>query len=142
MKPFRPIAALLSLAAFAAVLHSQPLSSGSNHAYRPDRILVQPKPGLSPAALAGFHATQTTDVLQVFERIGRLQVLRVPDGETVEDFVGAYEVSGLVQFAEPDYIGDVFATPNGDGGTWDQIQCVPRRGCIDSSDKPLKSQTP
>jgi hypothetical protein len=90
--------------------------------HRPDRILVQPKPGISPAALANFHAAQTTEILQVFERLGRLQVQRVPDGQTVESLIDAYERSGLVEFAEPDYIGSVFATPNDpkylDGTLW------------------------
>src|SRR5436309_1014406 len=55
--------------------------------YDPDRILIQPRPGISLAALADFHAAQKIEVLQTFEGIGRLQVLRVPRSETVPGLI-------------------------------------------------------
>ena len=97
-------------------------SQTSPSAYRPDRILVQPKPGITPAALADFHAAQKIEVLQSFEEIGRLQILRVPESETVPGLIAKYQQSGLVEFAEPDFAGIVFATPNDpkfvDGTLW------------------------
>jgi len=91
-------------------------------AYDPDRILIQPRPRISLAALADFHAAQKIEVLQTFEGIGRLQVLRVPEGETVPGLIAKYQRSGLVEFAEPDFTGRVFATPNDpkftDGTLW------------------------
>ncbi len=97
-------------------------SQTSPSAYRPDRILVQPKPGITPAALADFHAAQKIEVLQTFEAIGRLQILRVPESETVPGLIAKYQRSGLVEFAEPDFAGIVFATPNDpkflDGTLW------------------------
>src|SRR5688500_4869926 len=71
--------------------------------YRADRILAMPKRGIHPAALANFHAAQGAMVLRAFEGIGGLQVLRLPKGSTIQSFVGRYEQSGLVEFAEPDY---------------------------------------
>src|SRR5438876_4224313 len=94
----------------------------SPSAYRQDRILVQPKPETSLAALADFHAAQKIEVLQTFEGIGRMQVLRVPEGETVPGLIAKHQRSGLVEFAEPDFTGRVFATPNDpkflDGTLW------------------------
>ena len=90
--------------------------------YREDRILVQPKARVDLAALADFHAAQKSEVLQTFERIGRLQVLSVPEGETVPGLIAKYQRSGLVEFAEPDYTARVFAAPNDpkflDGTLW------------------------
>ena len=84
----------------------------STAAYLKDQILVQPKPGTSLAALARFHDAQKGQVLRTFEGIGRLQIVSVPPGETVPGLVAKYQQSGLVDFAEPDYIGHVAAIPN------------------------------
>jgi len=73
-------------------------------AYRADRILLQPKAGISPAVLNNFHRARKGEVLRTFDGIGRLQVLRVPKGETVTNLIAQYQKSGLVEFAEPDYL--------------------------------------
>ncbi len=90
--------------------------------YRADQILIQPKKGVSPAALAKFHATQKVAVTKKFEALGNSQVLRVPPGETALDLVDKYQQSGLVEFAEPDYIFHANAAPNDplytDGTEW------------------------
>ena len=91
--------------------------------YREDRILIKPKHGVSPVALANFHSARQAEVLQTFEGMGRMQVVRIPKGETVQGFIAKYERSGLVEFAEPDYTGHIFATtPNDpkfvDGTLW------------------------
>jgi len=90
--------------------------------YLPDQILIQPKKNISPGALTSFHAIRQTAVLKNFENLGRLQVLRVPKGETVASLVSKYQQSGLVEFAEPDYIVHSDATPNDpkylDGTLW------------------------
>ena len=97
-------------------------SQAQSPVYRADRVLIQPKPGTCPAALAEFHSALKSEVLQTFDAIGGLQVLRVPDGETVQTLITKYEQSGQVEFAEPDYTGRVFATPNDpkflDGTLW------------------------
>ena len=91
-------------------------------AYRADRILVQPKPGISLGALADLHSALKSEVLQTFEGIGRLQVLRVPAAETAPGLITKYQQSGLIEFAEPDYTIRVFATPDDprflDGSLW------------------------
>jgi subtilisin family serine protease len=97
---------------FGGQLAPAPLTVAPSPAFRADRILVQPKPGVSPTALADFHSTRQAQPLGSFPGIGDLQILRVPDGETVPNLIAKYERSGLVAFAEPDYFGHVFATPN------------------------------
>ncbi len=72
-------------------------------AYRPDRILIKPNPKTSLATLAHFHAARKSMVLHTFNRMGGVQVLRVPKGETVQSLIAEYQHSGLVEYAEPDY---------------------------------------
>ena len=74
--------------------------------------MVQPKRGTSHEVLAMFHAAQQGKVLQTFEGIGGLQVVSVPAGEDVPSLIARYQQSGLVEFAEPDYFGQVAAAPN------------------------------
>src|SRR5207245_11433880 len=69
-------------------------------AYRADRILIQPTPAAGPAALADFHAAQKIEVLQTFEWIARLQVLRVPADETDPGLSAKYQLSARVAFVE------------------------------------------
>jgi subtilisin family serine protease len=87
--------------------------STSSPPYGPDRILIQPRRGTGVAALADFHAARGARVLRTFERLGGLQVVSVPAGETVPGLVAKYAQSGLVEFAEPDYTAQISATlPN------------------------------
>jgi subtilisin family serine protease len=87
-------------------------SPDSGPGYAEDRILIQPRPGTSREALARFHSVLQGRVLQSFDGIGRLQVVGLPEGETVPGFIAKYQRSGLVEFAEPDYIGHIAAIPN------------------------------
>jgi len=81
--------------------------------YREERILIMPKAGINLAALDNFHLARKGEVLRTFDGIGHLQVLHVPQGETVSSLISQYQKSGLVEFAEPDYVGHVYDTePN------------------------------
>ena len=80
-------------------IHAQ----ASDSDYRSDQILIKPKPGISRAALANFHAARKSTVVHTFDRMGQLQILRVPKGETVQSVIAEYQQSGLVEYAEPDY---------------------------------------
>jgi len=82
-------------------------------AYRTDRILIQPKAGIQQPALDEFVRARKGELLHTFNGIGRLQVMRVPKGESVASLIAQYQASGLVEFAEPDYFGQAFdTTPN------------------------------
>jgi subtilisin family serine protease len=91
--------------------------------YRSDQILIKPKPEVSSADLARFHSARNANVRQTFEGIGRIQVVRLPEGATVSGFISEYKNSGLVEFAEPDFFVHASATtPNDpqflDGTLW------------------------
>ncbi len=89
---------------------------------REDQILIKPKPGVDPVTLANFHSARHGKVLHTFERLGRVQIVRLPEGETVPGFIAEYRQGGLVEFAEPDYLVHASLTPNDpaylDGTLW------------------------
>jgi subtilisin family serine protease len=92
-------------------------------AYREDRILIKPKAGISQTVLNNFHLAQKSAVLRTFDGMGRLQILSVPNGATVQGLIAKYQKSGLFEFAEPDYLVHADATtPNDpkylDGTLW------------------------
>ena len=80
--------------------------------FRSDQILVQLKKDVSPNAIANFHAAHRSAVLKTFRHHNRLQLLQVPKNETVASLIAKYQQSGLVEFAEPDYIVHACAAPN------------------------------
>src|SRR5437667_14080 len=126
------LAQVISAAQTAGSFSSQVLAP----AYRADRILIQPKAAASLAALAFFHSALKSEVLQTFEGIGGLQVLRVPEGESVQSLIARYQQSNLVEFAEPDYTGRVFATPDDpkylDGTLWGLNNAGQKGGTADA----------
>jgi len=78
--------------------------------YRPDRFLMKPKKGLAPSTLANVHAVNRAQVLRTFDRIGDLQVVRLPAGADVMDFIARYQETGLFEYVEPDYIVHALVT--------------------------------
>ena len=97
-------------------------SQAATAVYRPDRILIQPRADIGLVTVGAFHAAQKSEVLRTFAGIGELQVLSVPEGETVPGLIAKYQRSGLVEFAEPDYEVHAALTPNDpkylDGTLW------------------------
>jgi len=81
-----------------------PAFGADNLAYRTDQIIIQPRAGVNHAALAAFHATRGTKIAQAFPAVGGVQVVTLPAGETVPSLIAKYQQSGLVNFAEPDYL--------------------------------------
>jgi subtilisin family serine protease len=115
---------LIKLGLICVWLSCHPVIFGAvTIAYRPDQILIQPKIGVSHAMLSAFHTAQGARMLREFPAVGGSQVITVPAGETVPGLIAQYQRSGLVNFAEPDYL--VYAdatTPNDpkflDGTLW------------------------
>jgi subtilisin family serine protease len=118
-----PALALILFAAFAppcarAVEPAQPPLPN-----RPEQFLIQPKAGVLTDALSLFHLQHRVSILRTLPSSGGLQILSVPPDQSVSSLVAAYQSSGLVDFAEPDYLGHVAATvPNDpkylDGTLW------------------------
>jgi subtilisin family serine protease len=86
------------------------------------QILVKFRPQAKAAGLAGLKAKGLGSVLASFPRSGDVQVVSVPAGQTVGGLIARYQESGLVEFAEPDYIRTLDLAPNDpkflDGTLW------------------------
>lgn len=98
-----------------------PLVGGQIHGARrfhPTRVLVKPKVGNTLNAL---HTRQGNVLLSTVRDSG-LQVIELGVPGKVEETVAAYERSGEVEFAEPDYILRAARAPNDprylDGTLW------------------------
>ncbi len=78
--------------------------------FHPNRILVMPRPEVAVDTLREFHTAQQTRVLRTFPRVGYMQVLELPEGDSVPEAVARYQQSGLVEFAEADYRVSAAAT--------------------------------
>ena len=80
-----------------------------------------PKPS-GAAALQVLHARGKVESLGTFASLGGLEILKVPDGETVSGLIAKYRQSGLVAYAEPDYLRNLNVAPNDprytDGTLW------------------------
>jgi hypothetical protein len=83
----------------ASFLQSQVRSQAQTN-YRSDRILVKP---LS-SEITNLHAAAGSRVLRAWPRFGNLQVIQISQGESVASTIARYRDSGLVQYAEPDFI--------------------------------------
>src|SRR5688572_22168204 len=81
----------------------------ANAACRVDRILVKPNAG---ANLAGLHGALGIQLLRTYPAIGNLQVLQLPPGSVVGEMIAIYQQSGLVEYAEPDFLVQPLAAPN------------------------------
>lgn len=114
MKPVRRlIKFLIPIGLLSAWMAFPVLARPAAESYRADRILIGPKPGNAQPALEKFHALHHCPVLHVFKQFGGIQVIGVPGGETVPSLIAKYQRSGLVTFAEPDYLAYSAATmPN------------------------------
>jgi subtilisin family serine protease len=88
-------------------------------AARADRILVKPKPG---ADLTSLHTLLGVRVLRRFADIGNLRVLQLPEGKSAAEIIARCQQSGLVEYAEPDFIVQALLEPNDfrfwDGSLW------------------------
>jgi subtilisin family serine protease len=78
--------------------------------YRIDQILIKPAGDVSLEVLADFHSEQNTEIVQMFPTFGDIQVVKVPEGETVRSLIAKYKASGLIEFAEPDHLVQSCAT--------------------------------
>lgn len=90
--------------------------------FREDQILIKPKSEISKNALRQIHSTLNGEVVRTFANVGQIQVVRVPKDETVASLITKYQQSGLVEFAEPDYLFHANLSPNDprftDGTLW------------------------
>jgi subtilisin family serine protease len=96
--------ALLCLLACGSLLAQ---TGAPNH--RSDRILVKPKPGVD---LTLLHAQLGSQVQRTYPDIQNLQVIQLPPLANPLTFIALYQQSGLVDYAEPDFVLYALRTPN------------------------------
>lgn len=98
---------------FAPELWAQNLIGNASVApamgYREDRILVMPKQAVTMTAL---NFRLSTEMVARFQGLRGLQSVRVPSGETVATLLAKYQASGLVEYAEPDWVRGLDLIPN------------------------------
>jgi hypothetical protein len=104
MKTFQAFLGLLGFALLSAQLPAQ------QPPYRTDQILVKPKAGV--AHLNEAHGRVGARIRKSFARLGNLQVVQIPAGNRVQEVIDGYRESGLVEYAEPDYIGTAASQKN------------------------------
>ena len=107
-----------TIAVVCAVFSMAQIHAQTNQ-YRSDRILVKP----SVSNINTLHAQLGTRVLRTYPQIGNIQVVELAQRQTVALAIAEFENSGLVQYAEPDYIVQATVTnPNDprftDGTLW------------------------
>jgi subtilisin family serine protease len=114
--------AVVFYALFSCAHTAYPVHPLTGPPYRLDRILIKANAQSSEVTLRALHNRFSCKELQTFERFPGIQVLSIPEGATVADCISRYEQSGSVEFAEPDYIRHIDATPNDpkylDGTLW------------------------
>ncbi len=102
--PWATTVAILGICVPAQRLRAQQIED-----YRSDRILVKP----AVPSLEGLHANLKTRVLKRWPKIGNIELVQLPAGVNVRQAIEACRNSGLVEYAEPDYIWQATATyPN------------------------------
>ena len=87
--------------------------------------------------MKALHAQAGAKVVRSFSHPLGLQVLRVPNGESVRTFVAKYQKSGFVEYAEPDYrLRLTTTTPNDpkylDGLLWGLVNIGQNGGTPDA----------
>lgn len=114
----RTAGATYALVGPAGVVPGESVSSSSakvavpGAGWRPDRILVMPRRGVTTEALAGFEGGLGCGVFRRYTGVGGLEVVSVPAEETVPGLIAKFQQSGLVEYAEPDYVRHLDLTPN------------------------------
>lgn len=90
-------------------------------AFRTDQILIKPKPA-KLSAMPGLHSRFGSKMLIQFSGLNHIECVSVPASETVSSLISKYQDSGLVDYAEPDFIRYLNASPNDpkftDGTLW------------------------
>lgn len=81
-------------------------------AFREDQILVQPKAGVRIESLRQATGLATLESRNHFPGLRGLQLIGVPEDETVPSLIAKLQASGLVEYAEPDFLRYLNLTPN------------------------------
>src|SRR5687768_7820451 len=76
----------------------------------PDRLIFKPKADVTAEQLK--HLQGNRRLLKRFERLGKISVMQLDNGESLEQAIDRLNASGLVEFVEPDYPLRTSVVPN------------------------------
>ena len=88
------------------------LRGGRDERYVANEILVRFRGGGPSNALRAAHADTGALVVREFTVVPNLQLVRLPEGMSVEEAIASYQRRPDVLYAEPDYIVHARATPD------------------------------
>ncbi len=94
---------------------------GAAQSYVPGEVIVKYRSGVTAAAVAREKSRLGVATKRALGRGRGIELLRVRSGATVEATVAALKRSGLVEYAEPNYIWRIAATAPDDpnfGNLW------------------------
>lgn len=72
--------------------------------YHPERLLLKPKAGINLSDIKSIHTRLGVIVKRRFSKFDNIEVVKLPKGKKPLEMAQAYIQSGLVEFAEPDYV--------------------------------------
>lgn len=107
--------ALLLTTLFVSHAFAVPDTTGTwdlRHPHRSDRLLAMPRSDLSDDAFRQWCRNRGTEVLSRHPAMGDVHVVRIPPGRSLEEELRRMEGSGMVEFAEPDYLLRTTREPN------------------------------
>ncbi len=79
---------------------------------RTERIIVQPRQDIDPAEFEKWSQSQPLDTVRVHSRLDNLHVMLPRSGMGQAEMIERLQASGLIEFAEPDYILSASIIPN------------------------------
>ena len=80
--------------------------------FKSDEILVRFKSGTAAAGVSAVHARHAGQVVREYRLPSSLQLVRVPQGMTVEQALEDYRKDPEVDYAEPNFVYQLQAMPN------------------------------
>jgi subtilisin family serine protease len=104
-------AAILALVTLLFALAKRQTHAQAGAPRTSGKILIQPRDGLDPAALSAWMATESVDSVRSHPGLRNLQVVQ-PRHHNEQEVIAKLQKSGLVEFAEPDYILTASVIPN------------------------------
>ena len=77
-----------------------------------ERIIVQPRQDIDPAEFEKWSQSQPMDTLRVHAQLDNLHVMLPRSGMGQAEMIERLQASGLIEFAEPDYVLSASIAPN------------------------------
>ena len=99
---------LLSLAVFLMLISSSNSCFAKSN-YRPDEILVKFKPGVSETTVYKFNKKFK---IKKVHKTKHFRKILIPSNQKFDKILKEYQTSGLVEYAEPNYLAEAQSVPN------------------------------